>query len=66
MFRNYLKTALRSLTKNKLHSMINITGLSVGMAVECLGALVITIAVVSFQAIRAALVNPIKSLRSEG
>ncbi|HWB27286.1 MAG TPA: ABC transporter permease [Chitinophagaceae bacterium] len=33
MFKSYLKTALRSLTKNKAHSVINITGLSVGMAV---------------------------------
>lgn len=36
MFRNYLKTALRSLAKSKLHSIINITGLSVGMAVAML------------------------------
>lgn len=33
MFRNYLKTALRNLTKNKAHSLINIAGLAVGMAV---------------------------------
>src|SRR6185312_8567764 len=36
MFRNYIKTALRSLAKHKLHSIINITGLSVGMAVAML------------------------------
>jgi len=36
MLRNYLKTALRNLAKSKLHSIINITGLSVGMAVAVL------------------------------
>jgi putative ABC transport system permease protein len=32
MFRNYLKTAFRSLRKNKLYSAINIFGLMVGLA----------------------------------
>ncbi|HZY37473.1 MAG TPA: ABC transporter permease [Mucilaginibacter sp.] len=36
MFRNYLKIAWRNLLKNKTHSFINITGLSVGMAVAIL------------------------------
>jgi putative ABC transport system permease protein len=36
MLRNYFKTALRNLAKSKLHSIINITGLSVGMAVAVL------------------------------
>ncbi|GAB3494852.1 ABC transporter permease [Spirosoma knui] len=36
MIRNYLKIALRSLSKNKVYSMINIAGLSVGMAVAML------------------------------
>ena len=36
MFRNYLTTALRNLRKNKLHSFINIAGLSMGMAVALL------------------------------
>ncbi len=36
MIRNYLKIAWRSLFKNKAHSFINITGLSVGMAVAIL------------------------------
>ncbi len=36
MFKNYLKTAWRNLIKNKAHSAINITGLSVGMAVAML------------------------------
>ena len=39
MFKNYFKTALRNLAKSKLHSIINITGLSVGMAVAMLIAL---------------------------
>jgi putative ABC transport system permease protein len=36
MFRNYLTTALRNLRKNKVHSFINIAGLSMGMAVAML------------------------------
>jgi putative ABC transport system permease protein len=36
MIRNYLKIAWRNLVKNKAHSFINITGLSVGMAVVML------------------------------
>jgi len=36
MFKNYLKAAWRNLVKNKAHSFINITGLSVGMAVAIL------------------------------
>src|SRR3981081_1220111 len=36
MFRIYLKTALRTLVKNRAHSFINIAGLSVGMAVAML------------------------------
>ena len=36
MFRNYLLTAFRNLVKNKAHSVINIAGLSVGMAVALL------------------------------
>ena len=31
MFKNYFKTAWRSIWKNKITSIINITGLSVGM-----------------------------------
>ncbi len=33
MIKNYLKIALRNLGRNKVYSLINITGLSVGMAV---------------------------------
>jgi putative ABC transport system permease protein len=36
MLKNYFKTALRNLAKSKMHSIINITGLSVGMAVAML------------------------------
>src|SRR5688572_6525995 len=32
MFSNYLKIALRSLNKNRLHTIINVTGLSLGVA----------------------------------
>jgi putative ABC transport system permease protein len=32
MFRNYLKTAFRNLTHNKVYSFINIAGLSIGLA----------------------------------
>ena len=39
MYKSYFKTSLRSMLKNKLHAFINITGLSVGMAV----ALIITL-----------------------
>jgi len=36
MIKNYLKSAFRNLVKNKVHSFINIAGLSVGMAVAML------------------------------
>jgi len=36
MIKNYFKTAWRNLVKNKAHSLINIVGLSVGMAVAML------------------------------
>ncbi|MGH2646811.1 MAG: hypothetical protein ACRDE8_04555, partial [Ginsengibacter sp.] len=32
MFKNYFKTALRNLSKNKFYSSINIIGLAVGLA----------------------------------
>jgi putative ABC transport system permease protein len=32
MFKNYLKIAIRNLTKNKIYSFINIVGLAIGMA----------------------------------
>ena len=36
MLKNYFKTALRSFTHNKVHSSLNIAGLSVGMAIAML------------------------------
>ncbi|HEY2721567.1 MAG TPA: ABC transporter permease, partial [Chitinophagaceae bacterium] len=36
MLKNYFKTAWRSLGKSKMHSFINIAGLSIGMAVAIL------------------------------
>ena len=33
MIKNYFKTAWRNLGKSKMHSFINIAGLSIGMAV---------------------------------
>ncbi|MEP6949352.1 MAG: ABC transporter permease, partial [Ginsengibacter sp.] len=32
MFKNYLKTAFRNITRNKVYSFINIAGLSIGLA----------------------------------
>ena len=32
MFRNYLKTALRNLSRQKIYALINITGLAIGLA----------------------------------
>ncbi len=39
MFENYFKTAWRSLRKNKIFSILNITGLSIGLACSLLIAL---------------------------
>ena len=36
MFRNYFKIALRQLQRNKAHTLINIAGLSVGIAATVL------------------------------
>ena len=36
MFKNYFKTAWRNLLKNRMHSFINIAGLSIGMTVALL------------------------------
>ena len=36
MFKNYFKTALRNLTRNKVYSFINIAGLSLGLACSML------------------------------
>ena len=39
MFRNYVKIALRTLTKNKVHSGINLMGLAIGLACTTIIAL---------------------------
>ena len=36
MFKNYIKIAFRNIVKNKVHTFINVAGLSVGMAVAML------------------------------
>ena len=36
MIKNYLKTAIRNLRRNKLHAAINITGFAIGLAVSIL------------------------------
>lgn len=56
MFKNHLKTAWRNLVKNKFYSAINIAGII---------ALLIAILTISFQSVKAALTNPVKTLRSE-
>src|ERR1700733_5155570 len=42
MFKNYLKIAWRNLFRNKVYSIINIAGLSIGMAMALLIGLWIT------------------------
>ncbi len=41
MFKNYFKTAFRSLRRNRIYAIINIAGLSVGIAASILIFLVI-------------------------
>ncbi len=88
MIRNYFKTALHNLWKNKVASVINIFGLSIGLtcsamnnwledfayrvdiqwwmfALAGLAAVMIALLTVSWQAIRAAVANPVESLRTE-
>lgn len=42
MFKNYLKVSLRNIKKHKVHSLLNITGLSVGIAASLLILLHVT------------------------
>lgn len=59
MLKNYFKIAWRNLVKNKVYISWWI------FVASALGALAITLLTVSFQAIKAALMNPVKSLKSE-
>ncbi len=73
MLENYFKIAWRNLLRNRISSIINISDLAVGMGVALWWvfalwggmALVVTLVTVSFQAVRAAVMSPVKSLRSE-
>jgi len=69
MFANYLKVAIRSMTRNKGYSAINMCGLAIGMACSILMAGVIALFIslisASSQAIKAARSNPIDSLKHE-
>jgi hypothetical protein len=80
MILNYIKIFYRNMMINKGFSFINITGLAFGLAtcllimlyivderdiLTGLAAMVIALITVSFQAIRAAVANPVKSLRNE-
>jgi len=61
MFQSYIRIAWRNFRRNKGYSFINIAGLAAGMAI----ALLITLFTVSFQSLKAAFMNPVKSLRAE-
>jgi hypothetical protein len=61
MLRNYIKLALRNLFRQKVFSIINILGLSIPGLV----ALAIGLITVSVECLKASLVNPANSLRSE-
>ena len=71
MIENYFKTAWKNLVRNKVYSIINIAGLgriniSIWMfVIATLVVAVIALCTVSFQAIKAAIANPVKSLRTE-
>ncbi len=92
MFKNYLKSALRILQRQKIYAIINILAVSYAIAIPLAWfamnrwlqnfayrieiswwvfalagglALVIALLTVSTQAIRAALANPVESLRYE-
>ena len=56
MFKNYFKTTFQNLLKNKTYDSLNVFGLiAIGIALFTIG----------FQAIKAALINPMRSLRTE-
>jgi putative ABC transport system permease protein len=80
MLKSYFKIAFRSLWRHRIFSLINILGLSVGMTACFLIFLFVRFElsydnmhgradricrIVSFQVIKAAVSNPVKSLRAE-
>jgi putative ABC transport system permease protein len=62
MIKNYFKTMWRGLIKNKFYSTINILGL---FALASVLALLIALGTIFFQSIKAAMANPVESLRTE-
>jgi len=69
VFKNYLKTAWRNIARNKTTTLINLFGLSVALVafifISLWVAIFIAVTTISFQAIKATIANPVKSLRSE-
>lgn len=61
MIKNYLKIAIRGLLRQKGYSVINLTGLALGMSLLML----IVLVTVSYQSLKAAYANPVESLRYE-
>jgi putative ABC transport system permease protein len=67
MLKNYLTIAIRNLSRFKVYSVINIAGLAIGLACCALILLYVQheLSTVGYQALRAALSNPIEALRYE-
>ncbi len=59
MLQTHFLLALRTLRKNRVYAAINIFGLAGSAAIS------VAFLTVSFQSVKAALANPVKSLRSE-
>ena len=57
MLSNYLKTAWRSLLRNKSLTVLNVAGLTMGMTAAVL--------ITGWQAVKAAWKNPVQALRRE-
>ncbi len=65
MFKNYFKTAFRNLKRNKNYAIINTVGLATIFIVAMVSSIVIAWITVAHRAIKAAIENPVKSLRTE-